>query len=80
MKYKGETKDLVGVKISLQKKWDLRLRSMAKDYEMSLSDIINEMAEWVLDQEKDFREALEEELEDEDEDEDEEEETEKEAE
>lgn len=65
------------IRISLQAKFNNRLRAIAEDYDISMSDIMNEVAEWVLDQEDEFRIDLEralgfEEVENENEDEEEE--------
>ncbi len=65
---------MVSVRISLNAKFERPLRRIAEEYGISFSDIMNEISEWVLDQEADFRRDLESELaepEEEDEEEDE---------
>lgn len=49
------------------------LNTLAKDYGLTVSEVIAEMVEWVLDQESAFRKDLEEELPEEEEEEPEEE-------
>ena len=56
------------------------LKAMAKEYGLGMSDLSNEIFEWVLDQENDFREALERDLSASEEEEEEEEEDESESE
>lgn len=51
------------IKIMIQEKYLRPLKAMAKEYGLGMSDLFNEMAEWILDQEKDFRKDLEDELE-----------------
>ena len=46
------------IRISINAKWERRLRSMAKEYDISMSDIMNEVSEWVLNQETNFRTVL----------------------
>ena len=53
---------MVSVRISLNAKFERPLRRIAKEYGISFSDIMNEISEWVLDQEADFRRDLESEL------------------
>jgi hypothetical protein len=64
--------DMGAIKVLINEKWLRRLKSMAKEYGIGMSDLFNEMAEWVLDQEDDFRKDLEEELPEEEESEEEE--------
>jgi hypothetical protein len=54
---------MVQVKISLLEKYERKVRKLASEYEISFSDMMNEMVEWTLDQEAVFRKYLEEELE-----------------
>ena len=53
---------MVSVRISLNAKFERPLRRIADEYGISFSDIMNEISEWVLDQEADFRRDLEHEL------------------
>ena len=53
---------MVQVRISLNSKFERPLRRIAKEYGISFSDIMNEISEWVLDQEVGFRKDLEAEL------------------
>jgi len=53
---------VVSVRISLNAKFERPLRRIADEYGISFSDIMNEISEWVLDQEADFRRDLEHEL------------------
>lgn len=50
------------IKILVMERYLRPLRAMAKEYGLGMSDLSNEIFEWVLDQEKDFREALERDL------------------
>jgi type III secretory pathway component EscR len=54
---------MVQVRISLLGKYERKVRKLASEYEISFSDMMNEMVEWTLDQEAVFRKYLEEELE-----------------
>ena len=63
---------MVSVRISLNAKFERPLRRIAKEYGISFSDIMNEISEWVLDQEASFRRDLESELAEPEEDEEEE--------
>jgi len=54
---------MVQVRISLLEKYERKVRKLASEYEISFSDMMNEMVEWTLDQEAFFRKYLEEELE-----------------
>lgn len=49
---------VVSVRISLNSKFERPLRRIAKEHGISFSDIMNEISEWVLDQEVDFRRDL----------------------
>jgi len=49
-------------RISLVEKFFRPLKKMAEEYGMSMSDIISEAVEWILDQEAAFRKDLEAEL------------------
>mgnify|MGYP001309302343 CR=1 FL=1 len=69
------------IKVYINEKWLRRFRAMAEEYGLQMSDLFNEIAEWVLDQESAFRRDLEAELPEEEEAEEEsEEEAEEEAE
>jgi hypothetical protein len=54
---------MVQVRISLLENCERKVRKLASEYEISFSDMMNEMIEWTLDQEAVFRKYLEEELE-----------------
>ena len=54
---------MVHVRISLLEDYAQKVRKLASEYEISFSDMINEMVVWTLDQEAVFRKYLEEELE-----------------
>ena len=54
---------MVQVRISLLENYERKVRKLASEYEISFSDMMNEMVEWTLDQEAVFKKHLEEELE-----------------
>ena len=54
---------MVQVRISLLENYERKVRKLASEYEISFSDMMNEMVEWTLDKEAVFRKYLEEELE-----------------
>jgi type III secretory pathway component EscR len=54
---------MVQVRISLLENYERKIRKLASEFEISFSDMMNEMVEWTLDQEAVFRKYLEEELE-----------------
>jgi hypothetical protein len=54
---------MVHVRISLLEDYVRKVRKLASEYEISFSDMMNEMVGWTLDQEAVFRKYLEEELE-----------------
>jgi len=54
---------MVQVRISLLENYERKVRKLASEFEISFSDMMNEMVEWTLDQEAVFRKYLEEELE-----------------
>jgi hypothetical protein len=54
---------MVQVRISLLENYEWKIRKLASEFEISFSDMMNEMVEWTLDQEAVFRKYLEEELE-----------------
>jgi hypothetical protein len=54
---------MIQVRISLLENYERKVRKLASEYEISFSDMMNEMVEWTLDQEAVFKKYLEEELE-----------------
>jgi hypothetical protein len=54
---------MVQVRISLLENYERKVRKLANEFEISFSDMMNEMVEWTLDQEAVFKKHLEEELE-----------------
>jgi hypothetical protein len=54
---------MIQVRISLLENYERKIRKLASEYEISFSDMMNEMVEWTLDQEAVFKKYLEEELE-----------------
>ena len=51
------------IKVLIMDRYLKRLRVMAKEYNIGMSDLMNEIAEWVLDQEDEFKKDLEKSLE-----------------